>query len=440
MLTPVLTLADPAESTEGTIDPLGLYSIAESLASRLAPGVRERQSNPRFLTAMAVSAVVVSGMEDEIKSSKDVENEPWQVFEWYLVEGIVRTVEDIEVTGLPGINKAREAIRNDLGLSRDRYLVTPTVFGFHGVYRALAEALNIIDKDGELKEAGVELIGQWEKEPGLKGFYCGNDGSGSDMRKMLVKAVIDGIHAGETSRSKSWNGWEFFRDHLFHMDLRKKNVAEAKFLRKTLTKSDPNLNQIIDYIASREGQELLEEGWQEAKFYRVLKKTASDYLKDLIDAIASYEKFSRLLQDAFDECRVILTRRKGKTKIKELADSKAVKRAAQSIPELFNTTEDLLKPFGRAESFEYLFEPFREQVDPAGFARVLVAHHEKIQKNKPPAGKASWFIRFTDEDICIRGGYFLHEYDSEAFQGSYVHPYRTRPLNAFLLNLGVIKG
>ena len=55
MLIPMLSQADPAESAEGSIDPLGIYPIADALASYIVPGVRERQKHPRFLTVSAVS-------------------------------------------------------------------------------------------------------------------------------------------------------------------------------------------------------------------------------------------------------------------------------------------------------------------------------------------------------------------------------------------------
>jgi len=93
MLVPLLTEADPSAKGEGSIDPLGTYSIADALATRLAPGVRERQAHPRFLTAMAVSYAVCGGF-DETVVAKDDESEPWLVFEWYLVEGLVRRLTD----------------------------------------------------------------------------------------------------------------------------------------------------------------------------------------------------------------------------------------------------------------------------------------------------------------------------------------------------------
>ena len=75
MLLPQLTEFDPAESTEGSIDPLGMYAIADALAMRLVHGVRERQLYPRFLTASAVSLAVCEDMEH----LGDVE--PWLVEE-----------------------------------------------------------------------------------------------------------------------------------------------------------------------------------------------------------------------------------------------------------------------------------------------------------------------------------------------------------------------
>lgn len=83
ILRPLLTEADPATSSEGSIDPLGTYAIADSLALQLAPGVRERQSHPRFLTASVVSMAVCGEFDEEVVASDGI-SEPWQVFEWYL--------------------------------------------------------------------------------------------------------------------------------------------------------------------------------------------------------------------------------------------------------------------------------------------------------------------------------------------------------------------
>lgn len=93
-LLPLLSEYDPVTSSEGGLDPLGLYSIADALAEKLVPAVRERQKHPRFLTAMTVAAEVCEALGDDI--AKDGVSPPWQVFEWYLVEGFVRSADTEE--------------------------------------------------------------------------------------------------------------------------------------------------------------------------------------------------------------------------------------------------------------------------------------------------------------------------------------------------------
>lgn len=213
ILSPLLSEYDPKTSSEGTIDPLGLYSIADSLGTKLAPGVRERQSHPRFLTAMAVGAVVCSDFEEGMVAADGV-SEPWQVFEWYVVEGLVRSFgESKDIKGLPGRDKAKAAIRDGVPLQASRYLKAPTVFGFHGVYRVLAEELDIIN-DGRLGATGYQLVSAWEKEHRLDGFYNKQGGDGKDVRQQLYAAVKDGMDKGAVARSLGWNGWNIFKEYL----------------------------------------------------------------------------------------------------------------------------------------------------------------------------------------------------------------------------------
>src|SRR6516165_8532558 len=102
MLMPFLSEADPQITAEGSIDPLGIYSIADALAVRMIPGVRECQQHPRFVTCVALSLSLCSGFPDDAVAD-DAVSEPWQVFEWYLVEGLVRTTNDKGLLrGLPG--------------------------------------------------------------------------------------------------------------------------------------------------------------------------------------------------------------------------------------------------------------------------------------------------------------------------------------------------
>lgn len=122
---PLLTERDEAESAEGGIDPLGLYIIADALGVKLIPGIRERQTHPRFLTALAVSLDLCSEFEEEVVAT-DGASEPWLVLEWHVVEGIVRSSESGETVGLPGSLKTARAIADRVPLSGPRYLKTPS--------------------------------------------------------------------------------------------------------------------------------------------------------------------------------------------------------------------------------------------------------------------------------------------------------------------------
>src|SRR5690348_7333753 len=84
---PFLTSYDPSATSEGTLDPLGLYQIADQLAVQLVPGVRERMQRIRFLTAMAVGALVTEGLEDD-PELRDAS--PYLVWEWLVVEALMR--------------------------------------------------------------------------------------------------------------------------------------------------------------------------------------------------------------------------------------------------------------------------------------------------------------------------------------------------------------
>jgi hypothetical protein len=97
---PFLTAYDPPGSGEGTLDPLGLYQIADRLAIELVPVVRERMQRIRFLTAMTVGSMVILGIDDDQRLD---DASPYLVWEWLVIEALVRTKpEDPSIWGAPG--------------------------------------------------------------------------------------------------------------------------------------------------------------------------------------------------------------------------------------------------------------------------------------------------------------------------------------------------
>ncbi len=256
LLLPSLSQADPRESLEGSIDPLGTYAIADRMAVRLVPGIRERQRHPRFLTTIAVSLSLCGEFEDGVVASDDV-SEPWQVFEWLVVEGLVRATplsDSDSLRGLPGRDKAAAAKKDGLHLSAPRYLKTPSVFGFHGIYRALARSLDI-ELAGRLSEGGSELLTVWQKERGLDGFTGTSNGPGAAMRRLLIDAIHDALAQGSVTKRDKWPGFEFIKDHL---GIYNSGIEESACLQSMLLNSEGDAqfrHEILQALLSAEGKQ-----------------------------------------------------------------------------------------------------------------------------------------------------------------------------------------
>lgn len=438
MLLPLLTESDPAVSAEGTIDPLGTYAIADALAVRMIPGVRERQQHPRFLTAIALSHILCDVYDGDAVASDGV-SEPWQVFEWYMVEGLVRSEPDKgQLRGLAGQDKATAALKDGVPLSAKRYLKTPTVFGFHGIYRALARDIEL-ERAGRLCETGYRLATTWEAEQGLSGLVGSGGGPGSEIRESLKHAVQDGLKKGATARSASWHVWAFFKNHL---GIYSAGREEAKVIREALLSTAAGFRgEVLSFLASREGSALwtqLSDGSRgsEREFHAELRERSSRPLCELLEAIAAYEEFSRILEDAFAECLYVMSRPQRRVEARELARLASVKRAAKFLVELYPDVRDRLSPFGEAIRFVEQFGEVAVRLSPDEWVQRLFAHHSRVQLSKPPAGKAPWVDRFDDGRFLIRSGYVRDKFGGPSAE--YAHAYRTASLWSFACDLRLV--
>lgn len=429
-LFPLLSDEDKAETAEGGLDPLGLVQVAEALAVRLIPGVRERMSNPRYLTAMAVGLEVCRKFPEETVAHDGV-SPPWLVFEWIAVEAFVRTAEGRDPFKLPGSDKAATAIRERVPLSATRYLKTPNVFGFHGVYRGLARDLDI-ESAGRLGETGYELLTAWTKEQKLDGFTGAAGGEGARICDQLYWAVKDSLQAGAVARRDGWQGWRFFREHL---SPHQAGPRESAVLREALLAAQAGFRgPVLRFLVSEQGRRNFETNQSERSFHAALRPSASPELGALLDAIASYETFSRTCQDAFDDVLVEMTRRGGsKVTPRELGHLETVKVASEKVPEMFSELLDRLEPFRETARFADTFAPLAERTDAASWADRLLGHHVATQRKKPPVGKSPWFERFDDGGVIIRP---LYRRDQPGrHDDSYVHAYRTASLYSFARDL-----
>lgn len=442
MLMPLLTASDPAVNTEGTIDPLGLYFIADALGVKMIPGVRERMRHPRFLTLTAVSAAVCSEFDEETVAVDQV-SPPWQVFEWHIVEGLVRGIKDSErISGIPGRDKVGRSIDDKVLISARRYLKTPAVFGFHGVYRLLSRTLDV-ESNGRLGESGYRLLEVWRDEQDLPGFYESKSGKGSDLFRLWRDAVKDGLKAGAVDRSPSWQGWQRIADHMGPHDAGPKEQREIAGMIVGVEKGFTR--EIVYFMRSPLGKEAFKEVrqrnendrvWSERPFHNAVVKEASAGLKELLQAIDAYERFARLLQDSFDDCLFMMSSRKSRTPITMLAESQLVRKAAAELPVAFVKAADALALVGESVRFLQAFPLVAEKQPARNWVQLLLEHHRKVQFAKPPNGKLPWVERFDDGSYIIRPGYLRDR--GGLGDDSYVHAYRLGTLWSFCSDLGLV--
>jgi hypothetical protein len=380
---------------------------------------------------MAVGTVILRDYDEDVVCA-DGQSLPYLVYEWHAVEGIVRTCgNDPSLSGLPGVLKARDCLNDRLHLSAPRYLKTPTVFGFHGVYRVLADNLNII-RDGFLGDAGYELLTTWEKEQNLTGFINSYYGPGANRRAQIQSAVSDGMKEGSTDRSGSWDGWNFFGKHLFPNQIPEN---EAQVLRKLLTTENTrSRTHVIKFLNSQKGQSVFLKNLSEKEFHQALLPEVDADTKQLLESIKFYERFCRLLQDAFDDCLATMTEKRGKISPSELAKTRGCKEAFKYVPRIFNEVTDRLLAYQQSDNFEESFGDLSFNSNSEEWTQTLLDHHIKTQRKKPPNGKNPWFERFDDGSVVIRSGY--RRTKGGRFDGSYVQAYRTRPLLSFISDLG----
>ena len=445
MLMPMLSEADPRDSAEGSIDPLGMYAIADSMAVQMIPGVRERQQHPRFLTTVALSLSLCQDFGEDIVAVDGV-SEPWQVFEWHYVQGMVlRTKDRSQLRGLPGQDKARRAIRDKLPLSAKRYLKTPGTFGFHGIYRALAKDVEIEQAD-RLGDVGRELLSVWESEQHLRGIRGNSDGPGAAVRSKLKSAIEDALKAGAVKRKPGWPEWQFFPLHLgiYGASVDEGNGGpsrESQVIVQAIRKATSGFRrEVWDALVSEQGRAIWSEEAQakrpsERRFHSFLLSRASAALQELLRAIDAYERFSRYLQDAFDDCLYCMSKFQNRTKPSELADLVGVRAAAQAVPEMFAEVAERLPSSLRTRLHDN-FHDLAERASSEEWVVQLLEHHRRIQRSKPPAGKAPWFDRYDDGTYMIRTAYLRDR--GGRHDDHYVHAYRTLSFWSFAYDLGIV--
>lgn len=426
ILGPVLTAADPDTLGEGTLDPLGLASLADRLADHIAPEVTARMRRPRFMTAMAVGAVVNQELEDYGPGPSSPSAAI--AFEWLVVGALARSeLPQGATAATPGIQKARAALIARRPLSATTYLQVPSVFGFHGVYKRLAIDLRIVDENLILAENGDRLVRRWEQDQGLDGFVqLRQHTEGGNFARLVRDNVRRSIEQGKTLMPAQSYAWAWLARHL-RPDAAA--PAERSLLKAWIGSSEhPVRHELVEKLAAFDGEER-----SEREVLGGVAASAGDGLKVRIAAIEAYERVARLLLDAFDAMRHLSTARGvDPVEVSEAATAPAMAQAAVELPAAIHAAQEAIDPLEPGRLTETV-EAFTEPMAADELCVALLDHHERVQQNKPP-GKRSWFAR-ADGAFVVRPVPTFRLAAPPEPRDEYVHPYRITALRSFLADL-----
>ena len=426
MALPFLTLTDPKTTGEGVLDPLGLSLVADQLADEILPGLRARMVRPRFLTALAVSAAVYEGIEDQL-ASDGVTPAPI-VFEWLLVMGFARLADKADVRGTPGIAKARTARDEKKPMCAKAYLRIPSVFGFHGVYKPLGRHLGIVDDDLRLADHGYELLNVWEQEQKVSGFIArAKDAAhGRGMQDTLRRTLDHALQAGFIDRSSSWQGWSFFGDHLAPSRIGR-NEAQLiqQLLRDPRGGSRGEVFQLVDDLGASDADEvhLVKDG--------VLPHASPD-LAAKLTAIEAYETFCAQLEGAFDWLRY-LSSRAGSRSLgsAEWSRREEVRTITSRLSKALETGSTALESSTPKIQLDFLAlaETFDGVTSPDSLYEAILRRHADVQKAKQPDGKREWFEHGTDGSVFVRVPYRVGKPPEPPAEWG--RPYRVKTVKQF---------
>ena len=426
---PFLTAYDPPGSSEGALDPLGLYLIADRLATQLVPAVRERMQRIRFLTAMAVGCLVTEDVADG-SSGEDIS--PYLVWEWMIIEAFDRTRRgSAEIWGVPGTLVASRAIDQFGYIDSRSYLKTARIFGFHGVYKRLAHHLGIVNVNLDPSVLTEALVNAWAKT-------LGNSRSKDQIRKWsnAVRSSMSAKPHAKTATGFKRADWEELASAFLPGEC---SGQERDFLRKILLVADKNRIGALPIMWQLQDR-FTHETYCEEDLHTAVFDAASEF-RPLLQAIKAYEAFARRLQDSFDLLRAEASKqdRIGFPIAAIAKDSDFI----SSMSDLDHYFAEAFQKLGNLDSLGTLlqnqfadrFKRFADKQSPEACAHQLCEHHAEIQKSKSEQGKRTWFDKLDSDRIYIRYPYRIRR--QELKLEKYLHDYRAWPIRNFWGDLNV---
>ncbi len=427
---PFLTAYDPPGSSEGSLDPLGLYQIADQLAVQLVPAVRERMRRIRFVTAMAVGAMVTDDLEDD-PHHRDAS--PYLVWEWLVVEGLVRTViDDSGILNVPGTLVVRRALDQHGYVDARSYLKTARVFGFHGVYKRLASHLGILDARLQPGPNAEALVDNWARDLGLGGVEAARQ----SLCRRWNTAVKRSLNENPPRTNPRWTSeeWTELATAFAPSAL---GSREKRFLRDVLHSTDEKRLGALSAIWQLQ-DDFVDDTYREEDLHQRLEERVPA-LTPMITAVQRYEDLARSLQDAFDVLKANAGAEDAQGfSVPDVARNNDFRTSVDGLESRFEAAHRALGEVSHSGTalqslFVQRFAAFSKPMTAEEWARVLCDHHESVQRMKSAEGKRAWFDRIGPDRIFVRQAYREPRRDIEP--GRYVHEYRGWPIRHFWTDL-----
>jgi hypothetical protein len=418
----------PETQEEGALDPLGLALTGERLALYFLPGLLERQRRIRFLTLISIGLSIKDEVESGI-SEEEMKATFWEAFEWNVVSAIAAQGRE-HIRGLPGGEKTLISYNKGLPLNADRYLVTSSVFGFHGVYKFLAAHLAVEDHHGSIAENGTALFEGWRHQQKLPGFGPGRSGDGSDFYNRLVKATKSAMREGQVTEKWTSTLWRPIFENFHHA---KVGASEKEILFRLIT-ANSRRAEVLEFLTSKSAQRFrTRKDLSEKSLYLEFQKSASAEMKPIVESVLAYELFAKTMADTFEQVLHFLTTQRTATSIREIAEIPFLVDSAKGIRKYLQKAEDCIAELPDPEISLRLqpFDRFKDVSNASEFAEGILQHHIENQGRKK---KNPWFFRAERGEVYVRPGY-LREETKEPNQ-EFQHAYRANTLLNFLEDLG----
>lgn len=306
---------------------MGLYQTADLLAVQLVPAVRERMQRIRFLTAMAVGALVTEDVQDD-PPQRDAS--PYLVWEWLVVRAMIQELgDDPGLWGVPGTLVARRALEAPRYLDARNYLKTPRIFGFHGVYKRLAVHLGIVDAHLGSGPNAEGLVDAWARGLGLAGVRDA---------KPMISRWTDAVRQSREQRPPRtktyWSSERWAELANAFAPWRGKKVEKRHLEGLLLTADERRLGALPTMWKLQ--ADFDDAAYCDERLHDRLEEKEPGYAP-LLAAIRAYEAFGRSLQDAFDVLKAEAASRDARGfAVTEMASDADFSRSVKGLHERFD--------------------------------------------------------------------------------------------------------